>query len=134
MPWYIIREVAMGRNSNAGKTHSQPEPDMPSAPDPTAIQKQIAALVDGLRNRMPRTRLIQMNLELIEEAMRRGVTRAELAITYEMTPNQFAAALAGARRLQRNGGDSRLNSVKKKRPRPPQQSVGSRENPLISDL
>lgn len=81
--------------------------------DQAAIDRQIEALMRRTEQRTPLTRRVLAGLGRIEEAMDGGVSRADLAQVYGVTLPQFNAALAGARRLKRQGGDGRRRSAQK---------------------
>lgn len=74
----------------------------------TEIEQQIRSLIERADRPPPLTRRLLGHLSSIEEALGRGVTRAELAVTFDCSVRQFAAALSGARRLKTRGGDGRL--------------------------
>ena len=72
------------------------------------IQQHLERLLDQAKQPEPNTRRILSHLDQIETAISRGVSRLDLAETFELSVQQFTAALAGARRLHRQGGDRRL--------------------------
>jgi hypothetical protein len=113
----------------------------PSDPTPDReLEHRIRSLIERTERQTPRTRQVLDHLPAIEEALSSGVTRTELAETFSCTPRQFAAALAGARRLHRRGGDGRLAANRRKpdekssrENRKTQSGIG-KSNPLITKL
>ncbi len=84
---------------------------MDKPPDEFAIQ--LARKMEAARKSRPLTRQVLDKLEAIEKALAQGVHRAEIAELFSVSPKQFAAALAGARRLKRTGGDRRRAVAKR---------------------
>jgi hypothetical protein len=74
---------------------------------------QLARKVEEAKESQPLTKQVYNRLEAIEKALAQGVHRAEIAELFSVSLQQFAAALAGARRLKRNGGDRRRAVAKR---------------------
>lgn len=88
------------------------QPSNPGDPN-KELEQRIQSLIERTAHTTPRTRRLLKHLSAIEEALARGVSRAELANTFDCSLRQFAAGLAGARRLHKRGGDGRLASHRK---------------------
>lgn len=93
------------------------------------IRQRIDQLMTQVQERVPMTRRVLAHLSEIEDALNAGVRRADLAEAMNMRPDQFNAALAGARRLDRQGGDGRRMRQGKKKNRT---SLSSRPSPKPS--
>jgi hypothetical protein len=80
--------------------------------DPAEIERRIQALASRVEQPPPMTQRLLAHLPEIEQALGRGTRRAELAEVFGLSTQQFAAALAGARKLARQGGDGRRIGVR----------------------
>ena len=92
---------------------------MPNEETSNDIEQRIEQLMRRIDQPLPRTRQLLQHLSEIEKGLDQGVSRAQLAEVFDMSLSQFSAALAGARRLQRQGGDGRRKRHRTASKRPP---------------